>query len=149
MSDGEKDEKVAMLAESGTTPSSPKRKITKRTSTAAEDDRVLQLQGMLEEAEREIQDLQAMMLEERMRAAATLASATSTAAASTAAAVEATSPQHRGMGIEIEGSRKGRGRGDGNTERAARRVAMLQEECDAAQKNLAELRAEEASSPRG
>ena len=143
VSDGEKDEKVAMLAESGTPPSSPKKKNNEEEPVPpVEDDRVLQLQGMLEEAEREIQDLQAMMLEERTRAAATLASATSTAAASTAAAVEAAvSRNTEAWASKLKEAERVADEATETAERAARRVAMLQEECDAAQKDLAELRA--------
>ena len=143
VSDGEKDEKVAMLTESGMPPSSPKKENNKEEPVPpAEDDRVLQLQGMLEEAEREIQDLQAMMLEERMRAAATLASATSTAAASTAAAVEAAvSRNTESWASKLKEAERVADEATETAERAARRVAMLQEECDAAQKDLAELRA--------
>ena len=47
VSDGEKDEKVAMLAESGTPPSSPKKKNNEEEPVPpVEDDRVLQLQGL-------------------------------------------------------------------------------------------------------
>ena len=142
VSDGEKDEKVAMLTESGMPPSSPKKENNKEEPVPPAEDRVLQLQGMLEEAEREIQDLQAMMLEERMRAAATLASATSTAAASTAAAVEAAvSRNTESWASKLKEAERVADEATETAERAARRVAMLQEECDAAQKDLAELRA--------
>ena len=150
VSDGEKDEKVAMLAgapfESGTPQSSPKKeKDEEKPASPAKNERVLQLEGMLEEAEREIEDLQGMnteLLEQRERSVAILSSATSTAAAGTAAAVEAALTRNTDMWTsKLREAERVADEATATAERAAQRVAMLQAECDAAQKDLVELRA--------
>ena len=150
VSDGEKDEKVAMLAgapfESGTPQASPKKeKDEEKPASPAKNERVLQLEGMLEEAEREIEDLQGMnteLLEQRERSVAILSSATSTAAAGTAAAVEAALTRNTDMWTsKLREAERVADEATATAERAAQRVAMLQAECDAAQKDLVELRA--------
>ena len=89
---------------------------------------------MLEEAEREIQDLQTMMLEERTRAAATPWRLPHPPPLPVPLLpLRPQSPATPGVGNEMKEAERVADEATETAECAARRVAMLQEECDAGQ----------------